>query len=218
MSAAPNERDSGIEWRATSIETPTDPDMPIFKRASSRSGARRPPLFWATAALLSFAMLATATEAGKQPAVGEPPPDALGRDRTGVEQTVSMHRGKVVIVTFWASWCGPCRRELPVLGKFQSVVGKDHLEIVAVNVKEPRSDYNAVVRANKDIALTWVHDVSGATSARYGVEALPNMFIVDREGRVAHVHRGYNEEQIKVFVREIAALLPPEVLQRPAGG
>lgn len=190
--------------------------MPI--RTATRVEPPRSARFWAMAALLSIAMLATAAEPRKQPAAGELPPDALGKDRDGTEQTVSMHRGKVVIVTFWASWCVPCRRELPVLGKFQSVVGKDHLEIIAVNVKEPRSDYNAVVRGNKDIALTWVHDISGATSARYGVEALPNMFIIDREGRVAHVHRGYSEEQIKVFVREIADLLPPEVLQRPAGG
>lgn len=192
--------------------------MPIFTRSATRHASPRAAFICAMTALLSVAMLATAAEPRKQPAVGEYPPDALGKDRGGTEQTVGMHRGKVVIVTFWASWCVPCRRELPVLGKFQSVVGKDHLEIIAVNVKEPRSDYNAVVRANKDIALTWVHDVSGATSARYGVEALPNMFIIDREGRVAHVHRGYSEEQIKVFVREIMDLLPPEVLQRPAGG
>ena len=192
--------------------------MQILTRTDTRRKPLRAAFFWAMTALLSVAMLATAAEPKKQPTVGEHPPDALGKDRDGTEQTVGMHRGKVVIVTFWASWCVPCRRELPVLGKFQSVVGKDHLEIIAVNVKEPRSDYNAVVRANKDIALTWVHDVSGATSARYGVEALPNMFIIDREGRVAHVHRGYSEEQIKVFVREIMDLLPPEVLQRPAGG
>jgi len=192
--------------------------MPIFACTADRNAPPRATRPLAIAALLLATMFATAAKPMKQPAVGELPPDALGRDRAGTEQTVSMHRGKVVIVTFWASWCGPCRRELPVLGKFQNVVGKDHLEIIAVNVKEPRSDYNAVIRANKDIALTWVHDASGATSSRYGVEALPNMFIIDREGKVAHVHRGYDEEQIKVFVREIAALLPPEVLQRPAGG
>ena len=192
--------------------------MPIFARTAARKAPPHAVRPWAMAALLLATMFAAAAEPRKQPAVGELPPDALGRDRAGTEQTVSMHRGKVVIVTFWASWCGPCRRELPVLGKFQNVVGKDHLEIIAVNVKEPKSDYNAVVRANQDIALTWVHDASGATSSLYGVEALPNMFIVDRDGRVAHVHRGYNEEQIKVFVKEIAALLPPEVLQRPAGG
>lgn len=192
--------------------------MPNFPRFATRNARICRTRAWAMAALLLAGMLAMAAEPGRQPAVGELPPDALGRDRNGTEQTVSMHRGKVVIVTFWASWCAPCRRELPVLGKFQSVVGKDHLEIIAINVKEPRSHYNAVVRANKDIALTWVHDVSGATSVSYGVEVLPNMFVIDREGRIAHRHRGYSEAQIKVFVSEIAALLPPEVMQRPAGG
>jgi thiol-disulfide isomerase/thioredoxin len=191
--------------------------MPNFQRSAIRSAIQGTGRACAMATLLA-AMLVMAAEPARQPAVGELPPDALGRDRDGTEHTVSMHRGKVVIVTFWASWCGPCRRELPVLGRFQRVVGKDHLEIIAINVKEPKSDYNAVVRANKDIALTWVHDASGATSASYGVQTLPNMFVIDREGRVAHVHRGYSEEQIKVFVKEIAALLPPEVLQRPAGG
>jgi thiol-disulfide isomerase/thioredoxin len=164
--------------------------------------------------------LATVASAGPhpQPRPGDTPPDALGKDLEGNEQTVGLHRGKVLIVTFWASWCGPCRRELPVLGQFQRAVGKDALEVVAINVKEPRKDYLGVIRANRDLDLTWVHDSSGATSARYGVNALPNMFIIDREGKVAHVHRGYSEESLPVFIREISDLLPPEVLQRPAGG
>jgi thiol-disulfide isomerase/thioredoxin len=178
---------------------------------------RRIPLIFALI-LLSIASLAGAGDAPKRPAVGEIPPDALGRDREGQEQTVSRHRGKVVIVTFWASWCGPCRKELPVLGKFQRIIGRDHLEVIAINVKEPRADYQAVIRANRDIDVTWVHDSSGATSVQYGVDSLPNMFVIDREGRVAHVHRGYTEEKVPVFVRQIAALLPPEVLARPAGG
>jgi thiol-disulfide isomerase/thioredoxin len=160
----------------------------------------------------------TRAMAPKGLAVGEMPPDALGRDREGQEQTVSRHRGKVVIVTFWASWCGPCRKELPILGKFQRIIGRDHLEVIAINVKEPREDYQAVIRANRDIDVTWVHDSSGATSKQYGVDSLPNMFVIDREGRVAHVHRGYTEEKVPEFVRQIAALLPPEVLARPAGG
>lgn len=167
---------------------------------------------------LLAAGLSGAADAPRRPVVGEAPPDALGRARDGSEQTVSMHRGKVVIVTFWASWCGPCRKELPILGKFQRIVGRDHLEVIAVNVKEPLSDYQSVIRSNQDIDVTWVHDANGITSKRYGVEALPNMFIIDREGRIAHVHRGYNEASIQTFVKEIAALLPPEVLDRPAGG
>lgn len=170
------------------------------------------------ALLLLVAGLCGAADAPARPAIGEFPPDVLGRARDGSDQTVGMHRGKVVIVTFWASWCGPCRKELPILGKFQRIVGRDHLEVIAVNVKEPLRDYQSVIRANQDIDLTWVHDANGITSKRYGVDSLPNMFIIDREGRVAHVHRGYSEDSIQTFVREIAALLPPEVLERPAGG
>jgi len=170
----------------------------------------------AATALLSCAALASAADAPRQPAVGEIPPDALGRDRQGQEQTISRHRGKVVILTFWASWCGPCRKELPILGKFQRIVGRDYLEVIAVNVKEPLRDYQAVVRANRDIDVTWVHDAYGITSKYYGVDVLPNLFVIDREGRIAHVHRGYSEDSIKQFVREIASLLPPEALNRPA--
>src|SRR3546814_6235830 len=101
----------------------------------------------------------------------------------------TLFRTKVVSVTFWAAWCGPCRRELPVLGKVQSIVGRDHLEVIAVNFKEDRRDFNAVIRANKDIDLRYIRDPKGRISDSYGVNSLPNMFIVDVDGKVAHVHR-----------------------------
>jgi thiol-disulfide isomerase/thioredoxin len=150
-----------------------------------------------------------------QPKPGDIPPDSLGVDRKGNPVTVSQHRGKVVVVTFWASWCPPCRRELPMLGNVQSIVGREHMEVVAINVKESRRDFLRVIRANKDVELTYVHDL-GAVSDQYGVSGLPNMFIIDREGRVAHVHRGYSENVFERFIEEILALLPPEVLARPA--
>jgi thiol-disulfide isomerase/thioredoxin len=153
-----------------------------------------------------------------QPRPGDVPPDTLGNDRDGNAITVSQYRGKVVIVTFWASWCGPCRRELPVLGKIQSIVGREHLEVIAVNFKEERRDFNAVVRANRDIPLRYVRDTPGRISDTYGVTSLPNMFIIGVDGKVAHVHRGYSEEMIDGFIQEMLALLPPEALAKPASG
>jgi thiol-disulfide isomerase/thioredoxin len=151
-----------------------------------------------------------------QPRPGDVPPDALGNDRDGNPVTVSQHRGKVVIVTFWASWCGPCRRELPMLGKVQAVVGREHLEIIAVNFKEDRRDFNAVVRANRDIPLKFIRDSHGRTSDTYGVTTLPNMFIIGVDGKVAYVHRGYSEDMIDGFIQEMLGLLPPEALAKPA--
>ena len=145
---------------------------------------------------------------------GELPPTIGLKDRGGNVIDLAALQGKVVVVTFWASWCGPCRRELPMLGKVQEVVGREHLEVVAVNFKEPRRDFNAVIRANKDLDLTYVHDERGIVSDRYGVTALPNMFIIGQDGLIAQTHRGYSENVLQSFMQELLELLPEEALQR----
>ncbi|GGJ96434.1 TlpA disulfide reductase family protein [Luteimonas terricola] len=167
--------------------------------------------------LLCASFLPVSAADAVQPRVGEVPPFDLGSQFGGSAIDLRDYRGKVVIVTFWASWCGPCRKELPVLGRFQQAVGRDALEVIAVNVKEPRKEFLAVIRANKDIDVTWVHGLRGRISDSYGVQALPNMFIVDREGKVAAVHRGYSEAALPGIVEEVMSVLPPEVLTRPAG-
>lgn len=163
------------------------------------------------AALLASSSGIQAAEQPQQPGIGELPPTIGLKDRGGNVIDLAALQGKVVVVTFWASWCGPCRRELPMLGKVQEVVGREHLEVVAVNFKEPRRDFNAVIRANKDLDLTYVHDERGIVSDRYGVTALPNMFIIGQDGLIAQTHRGYSEDVLQSFMQE---LLPEEALQR----
>lgn len=166
------------------------------------------------AALLAASSCVQAAEQPQQPGTGELPPTIGLKDRGGNVIDLAALQGKVVVVTFWASWCGPCRRELPMLGKVQEVVGREHLEVVAVNFKEPRRDFNAVIRANKDLDLTYVHDERGIVSDRYGVTALPNMFIIGQDGLIAQTHRGYSEDVLQSFMQELLELLPEEALQR----
>lgn len=167
-------------------------------------------------ACLLWAAVSSAV-AGTSPTPGQIPPDDLGKNRSGAPVQVSQHRGKVVIVTFWASWCGPCRRELPILSHMQKTVGRDHMEVIAVNLREPREDYLGFIRANRGLDLTYVHDARGVAAENYGVQAVPNMFVIDQEGNVAFVHRGYSAEMVEGFVQEILGLLPDDVLARPAG-
>ena len=166
------------------------------------------------AALLAASSGVQAAEQPQQPGLGEAPPTIGLKDRGGSVIDLAALQGKVVVVTFWGSWCGPCRRELPMLGKVQEVVGREHLEVIAVNFKEPRRDFNAVIRANKDLDLTYVHDERGVISDRYGVTALPNMFIIGQDGLIAQTHRGYSENVLQSFMQELLELLPEEALQR----
>ena len=97
---------------------------------------------------------------------------------------------------------------------FDRLIGREHLEVIAVNFKEPRRDFNAVIRANKDLKVTYVHDERGVVSDRYGVTALPNMFIIGQDGVIAQTHRGYSEDVLESFTEELLQLLPEEALQR----
>ncbi len=173
------------------------------------------------ALVLAAGVASMTTWAGEfqRPKVGDTPPPLLVNDSKGNPVDLAQYRGKVVIVTFWASWCGPCRKELPVLAHFQRVIGRDALEVIAINFQESKSDFNAIVRRNRGkIDLTYVFDGKGSLSDQYQVNAVPNMFIIDRQGQVAHVHVGYSESALPTIIDEIIALLPPEVQARPAGG
>ncbi len=139
---------------------------------------------------------------------GEAPPDELGIDKDKHEVRVSDYRGKVVVLTFWASWCGYCLKELPVLESVQRRLGKDKIAVVAINSDKDRSDYLAMRRRMKDFTMTMTEDRrDGSIAKRYGVTGYPHLVMVDKEGLVAFSHRGYSEKSLPKIVEEINTLL-----------
>lgn len=167
-------------------------------------------------ALLGICLAAQSGVVAAAPVVGEAPPVLATVDHEGRAVDLESLTGKVVILSFWATWCAPCMQELPILSRLQQTVGEDHLRVIAINFNEDRRTIRRFLARNDSLDLTWVWQRSTAIAKEYGVRSLPHMFIVDRSGKLAHTHTGYSEAVLDAFVQEILALLPEDVLKRPA--
>ena len=157
--------------------------------------------------LLMALLFATSPAWAAKIVVGDTPPPALGIDTTGKKIDLAQLEGTVVVLTFWASWCSPCLQELPVLENLQRTVPKDQLRVIAMNIDADPADYKRILAHLSDATITIARDRNGKIKQRYGVSAIPHMFLIDHRSKVANMHRGYGPEMLEGFVGEINALL-----------
>lgn len=135
--------------------------------------------------------------------VGDIPFDLVGKTIEGNEVRVSDFKGKVVIVSFWASWCGPCMKELPVLSGIQKSATTEKLQVISINYGEDRRMFKKIAEALAGTQMKLVSDSNQRTGKKYGVEGIPHMVIINAEGKVAAVHIGYGESQLPDLINEI---------------
>ena len=121
--------------------------------------------------------------------------------RDGGTFTMSSHGGEKVLLSFWASWCSPCRRELPALALFAAE--HPELTVLAVNVDRERADAERFLD-QVEVKLPVAFDPDARALGRYGVTSMPTMFLFDRSGALEYRHSGYSDEN--GFSELIAAL------------
>ncbi len=109
-------------------------------------------------------------------------------------QTFSLRslRGKVVILDFWATWCGPCRASMPVLGELAKTYKEQGLVVLSLNTEGWRLATAARKMADELSPHVKLASDNGPVSELYNVNTIPHMLVIDREGRVRWVHRGFN--------------------------
>ncbi|MEZ5759160.1 MAG: TlpA disulfide reductase family protein [Emcibacteraceae bacterium] len=136
--------------------------------------------------------------------IGDAIPESLGADIDGNKINSSDYQGKIIVISFWATWCPPCRKELPIIDNLQRLAGKERLAVIAVNFGEPKRIFRKFVKAAGDVHLTFSHDNKGSIGKKtFGIEAIPHIIIVDHLGKVAYVHSGYGEETVDHLADEI---------------
>jgi thiol-disulfide isomerase/thioredoxin len=150
--------------------------------------ARRPAvllglLLWA-AAQAAAAALSHELTALPEP---RPAPDFTLEDMDGEPHTLSALRGKVVVVNFWASWCGPCREELPSLDALYRAYKDRGLVVLGINEWEsPDHVFSYLGSLPVEPSFPILFDRDTAVAERYGVKGLPTTFVVDRQGRLVY--------------------------------
>ena len=132
-------------------------------------------------------------------------PDFTLKSRSGENIKLSELRGEVVMINFWASWCAPCRQEMPLLEELYKKYSDLGFTLLAVNVEEDSSKADILL---KDIPVTFpvLYDNTNKVTKLYKVVAMPSTIIVDRDGNMRYLHRGYlpgYEEEYRKQVSEL---------------
>lgn len=150
--------------------------------------------------LMSFSFSVAAVSMGSQA------PDFTLKSKSGKNVRLSDYRGQVVMINFWASWCGPCRQEMPLLEKMHRRYSKLGFVLLGVNVEADSSKANAYL---KDIPVSFpvLYDTNNKASKLYDVSAMPTTIILDRNGKMRFLHQGYKPGYEKDYKKQVKQLI-----------
>lgn len=141
-------------------------------------------------------------------ASADPAPDFTLQSSTGENVRLTEQRGQVVMLNFWASWCGPCRKEMPLLDEMSKRYSAAGFVLYGVNVEEDNTDAKKLI---KDLGVTFpiLYDTESKASSLYNVDAMPTTVVIDKKGEIRYVNRGYKDgdetkyrDQIRELIKE----------------
>lgn len=131
-------------------------------------------------------------------------PDFNLKDQYGVVHSLENYKGKVIFLNFWATWCPPCKKEMPDIENIYKEYGENKKDVVILGVNSEKE--NEVKKFLKDKGYTFptVIDENSEVMRKYFIQAFPTSFVIDKEGNVyGYVMGGLTKEQIKQIIEEV---------------
>ena len=137
---------------------------------------------------------------------GGPPPAFTLAARAGQDVSLAQYKGQVVMLNFWASWCGPCRQEMPLLESIYRKYGKMGFTMIGVNVEPDSNAANEWLKATP-VSFPILYDRDSKVSKLYDVAGMPSTVIIDRTGKLRVLHRGYKPGDENEYLDSIRTLI-----------
>ncbi len=131
-------------------------------------------------------------------------PDFNLKDQYGVIQSLENYKGKVIFLNFWATWCPPCKKEMPDIENIYKEYGENKKDVIILGVNSEKE--NEVKKFLKDKGYTFptVIDENSEVMRKYFIQAFPTSFVIDKEGNIyGYVMGGLTKEQIKQVIEEV---------------
>lgn len=152
----------------------------------------RAPARWLRLTLLALLLLGPAVCVPAGTLVGQPAPDFALRSWEGRNMRLSEHLGEVVLINFWATWCGPCRQEMPLLDEIYGKYRRAGLVLFSVNLDEAGNlDAAREMASTLRVSYPVLFDARKEVSRAYRASTMPLTVLIDREGVVRYVSEGY---------------------------
>lgn len=138
--------------------------------------------------------------------IGQIAPDFTLKNLQGQNLNLTEQRGNIIVINFWASWCGPCRQEMPILQSFYDKYNKLGVSVWGVNVEQENQAGRDFLKG-LDLTFPIFFDESNDISASYQVEAMPTTVIVDRNGKLRYAFKGFKPGYEKKYAKAIKKLI-----------
>jgi peroxiredoxin len=133
-------------------------------------------------------------------------PDFTLETLAGPNLRLEEYRGQVVLLNFWASWCGPCRQEMPVLDRLHQRYEDTGFAVLGINVEGERAPAQKIVDKT-NVTFPVLIDAKQKVSEMYDLEAMPSTVVIDRDGVVRYIHRGYKPGDEAKYVEVVKELI-----------
>lgn len=175
-----------------------------FTQTTNNSRLKTPKALLLTLCALCLATVTLPSFAAK---VGQSAPTTELESITGGPPVdLADYKGQVVLVDFWASWCPPCIKSLPLFNEMRTELKDYGFEVLAINMDEDKNEglkfYNKL-----GVSFPSGYDPTGKMAELWGVEAMPTSFLVDRQGKVRMEHKGFKEKDLPHLREKIMTLI-----------